>query len=788
MFSSPHRKFSPASVSDSGPEGARRHEVTSARYPDLGVVLDEGDYRLARLFDGQRSPEEIRLLAEQRQGRRLSAQQIEGFAEQLSIAGVLSAGYLEPLPVAAQSDEEIVALGWAGGVATLPGSVYSGALPPSTLPGARGTPAYLGGLTGLIGSKRGQQALFSRTLRPEPLVALGRWLIWPVASLWHLAVFALLVAGALLALHQHRHEWWRNGADLVQSYVPLLALVGSCYLVNFISSAARAAAVARYTPERPRAGIITEYGPFRVPRLFVDSSGAAERARLGDRLRIIGAGMAATLLLSVFAILLWFLTAATQPAIAAACVAIAVAGMTSVFIRGNPIVERDGYYLMASALGAPDLRVQAIYALWGQDRAWFNQSRRLSPRLLVTYVGLIAAYWSGVFALIVNFGGKWVTDHFGGLGFLFLIGFAGVSMSRQYYKVTSQRSEMGRMQKSWWPPSTRAKWIAGGIALLCVFPYPYTPSGDFTVLPKNRADVRALVPGAVREVLVKEGDTVKAGQVIAMIEDDEAKARVATSRAELAQLQADFSLLQKGARPEEIDVARQRVNTVRRRAEFSRAQAERLDQAYKRKAVTYQEYDRARGVAEVDQQELLEAQRSLDLISSPARSDRIDAIQAQIDRAKAELALHEKQLNDTKISAPIAGRVVSGSLIFAVGSYLARGDKLAVIEDTSQLMAEIQLPESAVGDVEVGNSARFKVWAYPGSSFRGTVESIAPAAEQGPYGKVVRVRMEVSDPDGQLKSGMTGNAKVSGGWHMMLTVFTRALARFLFVEVWSWLP
>ena len=53
---------------------------------------------------------------------------------------------------------------------------------------------------------------------------------------------------------------------------------------------------------------------------------------------------------------------------------------------------------------------------------------------------------------------------------------------------------------------------------------------------------------------------------------------------------------------------------------------------------------------------------------------------------------------------------------------------------------------------------------------------------------VVRVRVALSDPDGTLRSGMTGNAKVDGGWHMAIVVFSRALLRFVLVELWSWVP
>src|SRR3546814_18944234 len=83
-----------------------------------------------------------------------------------------------------------------------------------------------------------------------------------------------------------------------------------------------------------------------------------------------------------------------------------------------------------------------------------------------------------------------------------------------------------------------------------------------------------------------------------------------------------------------------------------------------------------------------------------------------------------------------------------------------------------------------GGKAKAKVWAFPAGTFEGAVRSIAPSAEQGAYGKVVRVQVELQDPDHQLLPGMTGNAKIAGHWYPAIVVFTRALLRFFFVEVW----
>ncbi|MGV2480239.1 UNVERIFIED_CONTAM: biotin/lipoyl-binding protein, partial [Salmonella enterica subsp. enterica serovar Weltevreden] len=112
-------------------------------------------------------------------------------------------------------------------------------------------------------------------------------------------------------------------------------------------------------------------------------------------------------------------------------------------------------------------------------------------------------------------------------------------------------------------------------------PYRYHASGDFDVLPSARADVRALTPGDVREVLVKEGDLVKAGQVIARISDYEQRALVAAAEAKLAALESEKALAQKGGKAEEVAVAESAVQTAQKRAEVSASQARRIANAYR---------------------------------------------------------------------------------------------------------------------------------------------------------------------------------------------------------------
>ena len=136
----------------------------------------------------------------------------------------------------------------------------------------------------------------------------------------------------------------------------------------------------------------------------------------------------------------------------------------------------------------------------------------------------------------------------------------------------------------------------------------------------------------------------------------------------------------------------------------------------------------------------------------------------------------------------IDGHIVSGDLLFARGMYLERGDLIAEIENTETLLTEILLPESSAEEVEIGAPVRLRVWSQPVDTVGGRVTHIAPAAEDSEYGHVIRVRAELHDTGGAVLPGMTGQAKIEGQRYPAIVVFTRALVRFVTVQVWSWLP
>lgn len=773
MFESPRLKFVGAAGAKVG-----AHE---ASWDQGKVVMSKQDFGLAQLFDGFRTPDEILQLAAQQLSLELDRGRLEGFAAALSAAGLLKAGRDEPLPVPAHSDAEAFQLGWLGGGRRMPKLAQGASLPPSTVAGSRANPGFVESIIG----RQPESGWVFWQLPSHWITGLGA----PLSAMLHYRVltigFLALLLTSIGAVIAHRLEWIAHAGSMVGGWTVLLHIAVSMVLINVFSVAARASMIYRQTGKTAGLTLTTNF--LGLPQLFVRSAGAVELANRRTRMRIVAAAPLGVAALLVCAIVLWFVFHASTPGIANQALATSIAASVALVLRLNPLAQTDGYYWLANALNQLDLREQARLSLFGLSRPWNQQARPLPRRYLVIYGLSSIAFVLLVLVLLFVFLGDWLAERYGGIGFLFFIGALGTLMQKQYISSGGGRSSMGLPRRKF-NISRRQKWIFGILLVLCLIPYHYEPSGEFEVLPGERADVRALIDGDVREVFVKEGEQVSQGQIIARLDDAAPKASLAGAEAARARLQAELSLAQKGAKKQEIEVARQKMNTARKAAQIARAQADRLRSAFSRKSVTAQDYERARGAAEVADQQFLEAKRAFELVASPAVEDRIKALEAAVAEAEAKITYQKQALEYTQIRAPIDGQIVSQQLLFARGAYLKRGDLLAVIEDSSQVMGEIRIPEASIPDVRMEGVVSAKPWAYPGRSFEGRVLQIAPVAEDDRYSRVVRVQIELQDPERRLSSGMTGNAKVDGGWHLSIVVFTKALARFVLVEIWSWVP
>lgn len=644
----------------------------------------------------------------------------------------------------------------------------------------------------------------SRVLVPLPVRALV-WLVKPVALPARSALLALAVAaGAVYSFYLLADL----RAPLLAALASIEASAGSAGLVvaialavNLLVQLLRASGFQSRTGGYPPVGISLADG--FIPRFQADlPRTGAKSVREGWR-RADESALAGALLALCAATGAWSHASAQALSWQPWAAVSVVLTLITVLVMLNPLAGREGYRLVAAASQVPDLR----------ERAWLSLVWRASRRVRGAGLGapvpgyVLATFWLAAFAWVVATASAlyWVSEELldpaagaavAGTWVVLVAAAqipaiarasrrAGAIRRATSYDLYQARGAGGRT------PTRAGFWyllILVGLVALGTLPYDYDAGGEVVILPAGRASVPPLIPGDIREIFIREGDFVEAGQVVGRLADDEQRAEVAVAESKIDELQARLDLLKTGASESQIALARQKVETAATRARFSVGRADRLHKLVDDGHVSKQAYEDARGEARVNQERLEESRRNLDVLVSGARPQEIEALEAEIAQEQANLRYAEQQFENTKLRAPISGRVVSGTLRYAVGEYLKKGEFFATIENTTTVDAEIRVPEVDIGEIHLGSTVRFKAWAFPNRIFEGSVVSIAPNAESSDTGRVVRVVTRIDNPDEALKSELTGYAKVRGSTQPAALAFTRMLRRFFTLELWSWIP
>jgi len=162
------------------------------------------------------------------------------------------------------------------------------------------------------------------------------------------------------------------------------------------------------------------------------------------------------------------------------------------------------------------------------------------------------------------------------------------------------------------------------------------------------------------------------------------------------------------------------------------------------------------------------------------------AERVKIEYLKAELARARERLDRTTIRAPFDGVVTTPQVQNSAGRRLLHGDTFAEIIETSHVTVDVAVPEDVATLLHGGDHTSIKLESFPLHTFRGDVTVISPKSEVESEERVFVARVNVSNLDGAIRSGMQGHAKVSVGWHPAGYVLFRGSAMWLWSKLWSW--
>ncbi len=259
-------------------------------------------------------------------------------------------------------------------------------------------------------------------------------------------------------------------------------------------------------------------------------------------------------------------------------------------------------------------------------------------------------------------------------------------------------------------------------------------TGELRALQRSRLAARE--EGQVLTLLVRAGDEVEKGQVIATLDPVLAELTVASAEANLDALRAS--------------VAEQQAEVDRAQFDF-----DRIESLVERSSASSQEFEDAR----------------VDLASSQARYQRAVA---DVTAAEARLELDKQRLKDMVIRAPFNAKVISTQT--DVGQWLSIGDVVCELYAVDSIEAWVDVPESVIERMSsVGDSVSVQIPALSGE-IQGTITQIVPAVD--PMSRLFPVRIAVPNDRNILQPGMSVTAMIpTGAKQEMLTISKDAILR-----------
>jgi multidrug resistance efflux pump len=230
--------------------------------------------------------------------------------------------------------------------------------------------------------------------------------------------------------------------------------------------------------------------------------------------------------------------------------------------------------------------------------------------------------------------------------------------------------------------------------------------------------------GVVTEVLVREGQVVKAGEVLARLDDREA--RVGLARAKAAMMAADARLREAmaGATPEQAAAARLAVERADRELEIPRRQLERMRKLLERNAVGPDEVAEAESKLRLAELNRKQAELAAEHVLRGLSAAQIDMVKAEMELARADVHLAELRLDQATVRAPWNGTVLSCQAV-AGGPASA----VCILGDLDSAQVEVNVPEASLGRVALDQACVVRFAARPGEQFSGRVLSLGLIAD-----------------------------------------------------------
>ena len=241
----------------------------------------------------------------------------------------------------------------------------------------------------------------------------------------------------------------------------------------------------------------------------------------------------------------------------------------------------------------------------------------------------------------------------------------------------------------------------------------------------DSVDVGAAVAGIVQTLLVKEGQQVQRGSVIAEIGCNDLTASLNVTKAEADSLRQARTRLLRGSRDEQRQEAAQKTVAAGAVLEQATTHLDRMQKLHEAGTIAQSLLDQARTGHQVADADLKRAMRSEELVNAPALTEEIARADADVEAGDQRIRLIEEQLKKCVVRAPISGTIlrVHAKVGELFSTYAPR--PLVTVADLSGRRVRAEVDERDLANIRIGQRVLVFSDAYPGKRFSGVVTKLS---------------------------------------------------------------
>ena len=249
-----------------------------------------------------------------------------------------------------------------------------------------------------------------------------------------------------------------------------------------------------------------------------------------------------------------------------------------------------------------------------------------------------------------------------------------------------------------------------------------TISGTGQIKPKTYVNVGATSFGRITHLYVKEGDHVKAGTVLATVENVQPEATVAAQQATIAASKTDITSFVAAEKTAVANVDQAKADLEQKTLDYGRSK-----QLYEDKLIAKQDYDAKKAAFDMAVATLAQRQASVSQAQAQTDSARGHSTQA-IAAQRANYDALDKTVSRAPFDGLVTNVPVREGETVVVGIQNAEGSTLMTLADMSVITAEVKVDETDIVNVALGQTADVTVDALPGKIFKGRVTEVGDQA------------------------------------------------------------